>query len=203
MHTRAKTMRPSGVHSEGATMARLAAALNPQLELVTFDEPPGTISLRDRASGKLTVYRYRFDRSKNEFALASPDGTGVSFKAGTPGPGSLEHRYPEFTIRTGEAAERSTGWIPVYPGANPSPMGSITGKGATAYSFWFNTKDTVGKVLGIYSEVFKKQGFAPASTAAEPDVLAAEAESGKRNIQIRATRQGGLTHVIVYAVEKQ
>jgi len=203
-HFRAKDPRQSSLQSpRGKSMAILAAGINPNLEVVAFDQPLGTISMRDRTDGKVILYHYSFDLSKREFSITAPDGTGMKFKAGVPGRSSLEMRYPELSVKTGEAADRSTGWIPMYPDAIPQSIGSITGKSEIAHILSFVTQDDVEKVRSVYARLFTEQGFTTTTTETEPGLLAAEAESGKHNIQIRATRQGELTHVIVYAVEKQ
>jgi hypothetical protein len=158
MHLRATDPRLFSLRSpRGRSVASLAAALNPQLEVVAFDQPLGTISMRDRGDGKVTLYRYNFDQSKNEFSISAPDGTGIRFKAGAPGPGSLELRYPGLAVKTGEAADRSTGWIPMYPDTILQSSGSITGKSEIAHIFSFVTPDDIGKVLSVYTRLFKQQ----------------------------------------------
>jgi len=203
-HLRAKDPRQFSLQSpRGRSMASLAASMNPKLEVVAFDQPLGTISMRDGTDGKVILYRYSFDQSKREFSITAPDGTGMKFRAGAAGRSSLEMRYPELSVKTGEAADRSTGWIPMYPEAIPQSIGSITGKSEIAHMLSFVTQDDVEKVRSVYARLFTEQGFTRTTTETEPGVLAAEAAEGKRRVEIRAARVRGLTHVNVYAVEKQ
>ncbi len=154
--------------------------------------------MRDRRSGRVIVYQYRFDREKHEFFISSPDGTGVSFKAGEPGAASLELRYPEFTVKSGEAAERTAAWIPSYPGAPRRATVINSHKVGQNHVVWFDTKDSVERVHSIYAEAFKRQGFA---VEFPKGVLTATAEG--RHAEVRVARNGASTHVIVYATDNQ
>jgi hypothetical protein len=114
---------------------KLITATNPNVDVVSTDEGAGTITLRDRRTGKVVTMSFD-DARQGRFKFTADDGDG---------------RTAEFQIG-GEA--RLPSWLPSYPGSHPRGLFSATGDSGSeagdAGSITFTTRDPGSKVLAFY-----------------------------------------------------
>jgi hypothetical protein len=120
-----------------ARAVRRLIAANPNMEVVGTDDGAGTITVRDRRTGK--VVTMSFDQARQgRFRITADDGDG---------------RTAEFQVG-GEA--RLPSWLPAYPGSHPRGLFSATGdsgmEGGDAGSVSFTTGDPGSKVLAFYED---------------------------------------------------
>ncbi len=122
----------------GLAVAKVIAATNPEMEVVRTNSANGTITIRNRNTGKeMTV---SFDDARHgRFRFTAEDDNGKTA-----------------TVEIGEGGKLPA-WIPEYPNAEGGKPGVIvrgessdgSGEGGT---FTFTTSDSAEKVLSFYQE---------------------------------------------------
>ena len=128
----------------GLAISKMIAAANPDVEVVTTDEGKGTVTLREKSTGK--VVTLNFDDVKNgkiSFSAEGNDGGTATVEIG------------------GDAAAKAPSWVPAYPGATSSGGLSLRGSGATGEggSFVFSAKDAPPKVIAFYQQRLQAEGM--------------------------------------------
>lgn len=118
--------------------AKLMAALNPDVEVVKVDDDRGTLTLRDKKSGKTVTMSA--DDVKNGKITFSNDETGEK-------------------VQFGGGDIKLPSWIPEYPGSKPEGAMAATGMKGEGGMVHFNTSDSVSKVLNFYRDELKDAGF--------------------------------------------
>jgi hypothetical protein len=123
---------------------KLITATNPNVDIVSTDEGNGTITLRDRRTGKIVTMS--FDQARQgKFRFTADDGDG---------------RTAEFQIG-GEV--RLPSWLPAYPGSHPRGLFSATGdsgdEAGNAGSVSFTTTDPGDRVLSFYEDKARDLGM--------------------------------------------
>jgi hypothetical protein len=185
--------------------AKMMAAANPDVEVVSSDDDRGTVTLRNKKTGEeITVDaedikkgRLRF---KNEKSGEEVTFEGKAEEGGEKGSFRVKSKEGEMTFGTG--GEQAPSWVPSYAGAEPQGMySSKTGEGfAGAYSF--ETGDSPSEVMSFYEEELKGAGF---------EVTTSSFKSGKktggwvhgqdqgagRSVQVAVESEEGATKVVV------
>jgi hypothetical protein len=190
----------------GLAMARMAAALHPDLEIVSTDDDTGTIVMREKSTGKTTTFK--FDPDKKTLVMAGEDGKQVKIAANGDGKnGTLEVQGPDGVTEFGASAGNTTpAWVPVYPGSSPQGTASTQTSEGTQNTYVFKTKDAAGKVLAYYQERLKGSGFTVnmAASGAQGSVLQAVDGAQKRSLLITVgpSEDGGAQGSIT-AIEKK
>ena len=188
----------------GLAMAKMAAAVNPNLETVRTNEGTGTITMRDKTNGKIVTFR--FDPDKKSMVVVGDDGKEVTFNASGDGKnGAVTVQSAEGTMRFGAAAGNTApAWVPVYPGSSPQGTMATQTKEGSSNTFTFKTSDAAGKVLAYYQDQLKSAGFKInlASSADQGGMLQAEDTDKKRTIVVTVGSSGDGTEGSVMAVEK-
>ena len=179
----------------GLAVAKMIAAMNPDIEILGVDEDRGVIRVRDKKDGKiLTVNlaeakngRIVFEDEKHQRVELEAKGEGDE--------ATLAMRTPEGSILMGPGAAQLPDWLPSYPGAEIA--GALAGmqrqEGQSA-AFAFRTEDSPEEVAAFYSNALMRAGFevAKASTAGGIMVTAKQSSSG-RSAHITAAREAGKT----------
>jgi len=189
----------------GLAMAKMAAAVNPDLEMVSNNDRAGTIVMREKSTGKTTTFR--FDPDKKSLVIVGDDGKTVEFSAsGDEKGGAVEIKTNEGTVKYGAAAGNTApAWVPVYPGA--SAQGTVlaqTGDG-TQYTFSFKSKDPASKVLTYYQDQLKSAGFTVNVVASGDSggMVQGEDSDKKRTIILTVGTSGDGTEAGVTSTEKK
>ena len=189
----------------GLAMAKMASALNPDLETVSTNDSAGTIVVREKSTGKTVTMR--FDPDKKSLVVVGDDGKEVKFSAsGDEKSGSVEVQTADGTLKFGAAAGNSApAWVPVYPGASPEGTMSSQTSDGKQNTFTFKTKDGAGKVLAYYQDQLKAANFniALMSSSDAGGMLQAEDQSKQRTIVITAGTSGDGTEGSITTVEKK
>jgi hypothetical protein len=141
--------RQAGVDPElwrtnpGLAVGKMAAAFNPNLEVVRTNDADGTVILRDRHTGK--QFSIGIDAARNgSFSLkAAEDGK-------------------EATVEFGGNA-KAPAWVPQYPESHPESVftakGQSENESGEAGSFTFKTPDSTSKVVAFYEEKARELGL--------------------------------------------
>jgi hypothetical protein len=139
--------RQAGIDSDllranpGYAVAKMFIAANPNVEEVRHDDRAGTITVRDRKTGKLTTISFD-DIKRGRISITSDE----------PGGGSVEIG--------GSAALPA--WVPVYPGTKPENSVAVRGSGDDGReggNVTFTTSDPPAKVLAFYQDKARELGM--------------------------------------------
>ncbi|MGP8247826.1 MAG: hypothetical protein ACLQVN_25345 [Bryobacteraceae bacterium] len=130
-------------HNPGLAISKLVAAANPDVQVLNTDDAAGTITVRDKRTGKVTTLT--FDQAKNgRFSVTARDDQGKNA-----------------TLEFGGSAKGIPDWVPSYPGGS-EPKGTFSASsdnGKVGGSFTFTTTDSADRVMSFYQDKFKELGF--------------------------------------------
>jgi hypothetical protein len=167
-------------------VGRILAATNPNVEVVRSDERAGTVTIRDKRTGKETTMT--FDQARNgKFSITADDDHG-----GTA------------TMQFGGAAANKDlpSWVPKYPGSEGTSTFAVRGSGgdlAEGGSFTFNTPDSGEKVMQFYRDKAQDLGLKikVSSTTGDTSMIVATEDDDKRSLTVIAGSHPGSTGVSV------
>lgn len=175
----------------GLAVSKMIAAVNPDVDVVNTDEGAGTITLRDKKTGK--VITMSFDEAKTgkfKFSATGDDGKTA-------------------TMEFGAAAGKVPSWVPAYPGAKVE--GTFAAKGSDGTDkgeggiFAFTTQDSPTQVMSFYTDKCKDAGMKinMTTTTTEGGMVVAADEAGKHSLSIIVgSGSGGGTSVsVTYGVK--
>lgn len=177
----------------GLAMAKMVAAINPDAEVVSTNDRSGTITIKEKSTGK--VVTMRFDPDKKSLVIVGDDGSNVSIKAdGDGNNGSVEINGGDGSIKFGGAATGSAmpSWLPAYPGSSPQGTFSSQNKDGSQNSWGFKTSDAPGAVITFYQDKLKAAGMTinmTTNTGGGGMIMAAD-EAAKRTVMVTANVGG-------------
>jgi hypothetical protein len=128
----------------GLAISKLVAAANPNIQVLNTDDGAGTITLRDRRTGKITTMT--FDQARNgKFSITTQDEQGKN--------ATLDFG--------GGPAKGIPDWVPSYPGGSEpkSTFSAAADNGKVGGSFIFTTTDPQDRVMSFYQDKCKALGF--------------------------------------------
>lgn len=163
VYTKAKQM----ADNPGMAVAKILAATNPDVEIVSTDDRKGVITIKDKKTGKIVTMNLS-DIKDGKLTLS--DGKeSVSLEAkGDGASGGLEMKSSEGTVKIG-AGGKLPDWVPAYPGATAAGTYSMQSSEGDAGTFAFQTKDAVDKVVAFYSGAMKTAGLKVTSNITQQD----------------------------------
>ena len=122
MHKAKQAGLDSGLLSSNPAYAaaKLAATMNPDVDTVSTDDGSGTITVRDKKTGKTTTLK--FDPVKKTMVVTDENGKEATVRVNTDGDkGSVEVQSADGNMKFGtSASSQMPAWMPVYPGSAPS-----------------------------------------------------------------------------------
>jgi hypothetical protein len=186
----------------GMATVRLMAALNPDIEIISYDDDKGQVSVRDKKSGKTYFVNFE-DAKKGKFVFQEGGKSPVTLTTSSDGDnGALEIKSPDGTVKIGGGtAAKVPAWIPDYPSSTPIGAFSAQNGDGTSGSYQFKTKDPVEKIAKFYEEGFKSQGLRTTSTMSNADGKTAggmvSGEQGNKSAVVLVGAENGETSVSV------
>lgn len=186
--------------------ARLIVKLNPELEEVEVDEEAGTITVREKKTGKVFTADVD-DLKEGRFTITDEDGTAVITASGGEDEGSFKITAGDQTMEFGGGDAAGTpSWIPVIPGAKTEPMFSMNADGVSHGSVKIVTDKGVKDLLEFYREKMEQAGFeihmsSHSGGGQSVDVLTGHTEIPKKSLTVNASTDsdGEVTVVITYS----
>lgn len=172
-----------------AAVARMAAMANKDVEIVGEDDNLGTLTVRDRHTGKTTTMN--FDQAKNgNFTFSAKDEDG---------------KTASMTFGGGQTPS----WVPAYPGATQQANITASGEGKDGIgeggNVTYTTTDSAARVLSFYSDKAKELGMKVnmTTTTADGGMIIATDEANHRSLSAIIGTDGGKTTAnITYGVKK-
>jgi hypothetical protein len=185
------------------TTAKIMAAANPDLQIISSDDRNGTVTFKDKKSGR--VVTLNFDQIKQGRITFEEDGKKVSVDSS--GGGINVARNDGSTVQIGpNASSKLPDWLPAYPGSSPQGTFAMQGANESNASVTFTTKDPVDKISKFYDETLRKAGLTTTVNLMQQDgktsgaMIAAESVDKKRSAVINiAAAEDEVTVGITYA----
>lgn len=185
--------------------AKLAATMNPETETVSTDDSSGTITVRDKKSGKTTTLK--FDPDKKTMVVTDENGKESTVRLNTDGDkGAVEIQSADGTMKFGATgSNQMPSWVPVYPGSAPQGTFSSQSKEGNQSTFAFKTKDAPAKVISYYQDQLKSGGFTINMTTNTPEggMVMAEGAGKTRSVMLTVGSSSDVTDVSVTSIEKK
>jgi hypothetical protein len=185
----------------------LAMRMNPEVEVVSSDPEAGTLTLREKRTGKVVTFnaedlksgRFSFESEGEKVQIDADQGEGGE-------PGGLRIASGDKTMVFGADAEAIPDWVPRYPGARADSFSTLEAAEETSGTFTIHTADAAADVLAFYERELKSAGFEVEKTtmqsaSAEGGNLTAKA--GDRSLNIALASQEGETQGLVAFAEKR
>jgi hypothetical protein len=152
-------LEQAGLSSEEAksnpamAAAKMMVAVNPDLELVSADEARGTITVRQKSTGKQVTVN--LEDARQGRIVFQEEGKGeVELKAQG---GQITVQTPEGTARIGAA--EAPDWLPAYSGAQGQGMYSSSTAEGERGTYTFKTADSVDQVVSFFERELPGKGF--------------------------------------------
>ena len=199
----AHKVKQAGEHPEMA-VAKIIAAANPDVEVVSSDESKGTITLRNKKTGEEITMNLA-DIKKGKIDFTNEKGESVSVSAqGKGGSGSFEVHSKEGSMTVGAGAGKDIpGWVPLYGGEKPQGSWSTRKGDEVSGTFSLSTTDDAAKVLDFYAAALERDGFTVKRNTMSSDgavsggILTGDADGGARSVSVTVSSDDGTTSVMV------
>jgi hypothetical protein len=156
----------------GLAISKMVVAAMPNAEVVSTDDGAGTITVRDKTTGKVVTMSFDDARKgKFHFEAEGPD-------------------HEKASIEVGGSESKIPSEVPVYPGAKVEGNFSVTGNGAdgqgSAAQYSFSTPDAPSQVLAFYHEKLESSGMKLAlnTTTGDGGMLMAEDDTHGQAITV-------------------
>jgi len=165
----------------GLAIAKMIAAANPDVDVLHTDDSAGTITVRDKKTGKVTTMS--FDDARNgKFSITAQDENGKAA-----------------TLEFGGSASSLPSWIPAYPGAVPHVNMSGRGNDGDAGNFTFTTSDSPTQVMQFYEDRAKAMGMQVTRmvTSEKAGMVNGSDEGNRRTLNVIVGADSGNTGVTV------
>jgi hypothetical protein len=177
--------------------AKIAIAANPELEIVSTDDRKGTITIREKATGKTMTVSFE-DIKNGKLVFEGQDGEKAVIGGKSEGEAGIEISTPDGTARMGGGPVKLPSWLPEYPGAKGSGVFTSNTKDGISGSVGFETADSAEKVEGFYKEALEDADMKVTRTAMQGGgnslvMLTANSEDSKRTANITITKTGDAT----------
>jgi len=185
--------------------AALAMRLNPEIEVISSDPAGGTITVREKATGKEVTFDLEDIKSGNLSIKSGGEETRINISADAGGGGTVQVTTDQGSASWGVGSKAPPEWIPSYPGGRADSLASIEANGERSGSFSVNTGDAPDVVLAFYEEKLEAAGFEVQRASLSVDGAPSgtlSATSEKRTLSITAAAQEGATQALVTYNEK-
>jgi len=180
-------------------VAKLIAAVDPDIEVVAIDEDRGIIRVRNKKTGKALTVNLE-EAKKGKIVFEDDESGKVEFQAkGEGDKTSLEIRGNEGAVRLGGGEQQLPDWLQVYPGAEAAGNLGITSKEGAGGMVAYKTDATVEDVVAYYEHALKSAGLTTetnkiqAGSEGAVTMITAKDESSQRTAQIMISGKPGET----------
>jgi hypothetical protein len=199
-------------NNPGLATAKLLAATNPDLEVVSSDDRHGLITIRQKSTGKTMTVNFD-DMKRGKFSFHEDGKEAVTMEAhgdGDTGSFQVKSGSESLTIGAGQGASQATlpGWIPGYPNSKPASTFSMNGKEGKSASFQFQTQDAPKDVIAFYERELKQSGFRINAAATSDSgtssggLVSGDDASNKRTVLVTVGNDKNSTNVSVTYSQK-
>jgi len=177
--------------------ARTIVKLNPEWEEVAVDEEAGTITIREKKTGKEITVDFE-DLEKGRISFSS-EGETVTFSGSEEGFKVTDESGATVMAAGGAGTEGVPEWVPVYPGTSSEGGLVMRQQGRVSGSFSITTDDPPETVLEYFRATLREAGFeVRVNTYSEGDtttggVVYAEDKANGRTVTVMLGVENGQT----------
>ncbi len=189
----------------GYATAKLAATMNPEIEVLSSDDDNGTIKVRNKRDGKTMTMK--FDPDKKVMVVTDENGkeatvriTGEGDKSGV----EVKSADGNATFSAG-GGNQMPAWVPVYPGSSPQGTFATNTNEGSQNGFTFKTGDPAAKVIDYYQTSLKSAGFTITMNTTTPTggMVMAEDAAKKKSVMLTMSTDANQTAGTLMVVEKK
>jgi hypothetical protein len=189
-----------------AATAKLLAAANPDIELVSADKEARKVTFRDEKTGKELTFDYD-DIEQGRVSFSSEGETAeLQVESGEEGARALTVKTAEGTATFGAGGDAADipSWVPVYPGVTPTGNYSAEGNGQRTGTFTFTTDADVDAVLDFYDGKAAEAGIETKSrtTTNEGGIWVASSADADRSLNVMISKGTNGLEILVSFSEK-
>lgn len=181
--------------------------LNPEVDVVSSDPAAGTITLKEKKTGKVITFN-AVDIQNGKITFEE-DGkeTSVDFSASGEQGGTVAIESGDQKIVYGAGDQASVpSWVPTYPGGRQEGFNSVESNQERNGTYTLHTADSVETVVAYFEEQLKAAGFTvEKSTLDISGAITANlnAKAEGRGVNIVVSSQEGETQGLVAYNEKR
>lgn len=185
-------------------VAKIAAAMDKDLEIVSVDEEKGLITFKNKKTGEtVTVSVDQAMDGKVTFKQDGKDEVTIEAKSEDE-KGSLEVKSREGSAKFGSGSVgKLPDWLPAYPDVELVGSYSAQDKSGESGGFHFTTRDSPGKVISFYEDGLKRAGMTVTSNTVQQNgkvtgaMATGESSNKRRTAYINANSSEEGTQVTV------
>lgn len=186
--------------------ARMIVKLNPDLEEVSVDEDAGTITVRDKKTGK--VFTANVDDIKDgRFTIEGEDGKAVISTQSDKEGGTLKVTSDKGTVQFGSGdASKIPDWVPVFPGADMKSVFSMSTDGSVRGSAEIVTDKSKDEILAFYRKAMDDEGYQIQTSSysgsdQSVDMITGTMADPKRNLMVNVSvdKDGEVKAAVTYS----
>ncbi|HPQ41280.1 MAG TPA: hypothetical protein PLV45_12985 [bacterium] len=191
------------------TAARMIVKMNPEIEEVGVDEDAGTITIREKETGKEITANFK-DIKEGKFTLTGEDGETVTFESEQDEDGGsmrVETSEGSWTVGSGSKSAPVPDWVPVPAEAETTMHHSMTDGSGFGGSLSFTYKHSMDDLVGYYEDALKSGGYTVAvnrfsSDAGQGAVVTGMNDAEQRSVTVTVGEEDdGLSVGVAYAQE--
>jgi len=179
--------------------AKMMVAVNPDYEIASEDDNHGTVTIREKKTGKTMTMNASDIRNGRLTFKGDQDQTVTFGGSGNGAGGSFEVKSNDGTARFGSGPVNLPSWLPNYPGSKPEATASSETREGSGAVFSFRTDDAPDKVIDFYRNAFSTAGLKESANVNTPgmNMVAAKNDTGSREVNVMITKDGAanLVHV--------
>jgi hypothetical protein len=183
-------------------VTKMMAAMNPDIEVMNVDEDRGVITVRDKKTGKSMTMNFE-DVKKGKIVMKDDKGEEVTLQGSGGAGGLLSMKSKDGSVNIG-GKWNPPSWVPTYPGATVSASASGQDAEQSGGAGFFETSDSLEKVLDYYEHELKGQRMQVTRNVFSPDgknsmgSLVGSDEGNKRyvNVNYGVSPKGNIVHVV-------
>ena len=201
-YNKAKSYVETAKKNPALAAAKIAVAVNPDLEIVTEDDEASTLTIRNKKTGEEITMNAE-DIKEGRLKFKNEKGEEVTFEgSGETGKEGFRIKTDKGTMAFGNVAgEAPPSWVPSYPGAKVMASSrEKTDEGFTG-TYSFQTADSADAVLAYYEKELRNAGFDVERTSTGEmsglGTINARGGEGKHTVNVVVTRLADTTQVVV------
>jgi len=185
----------------------LMMKVNPEVDVVSSDPSAGTITLREKRTGKVVTFHAE-DLREGRFSFES-EGEKVNFdvdESEGDRPGAVSIQSKEGKVVFGADEDAVPDWVPRYPGGSATSFSTVEAKDEISGTFSIRTEDDPVSVLDSFASRLEADGFEVRKTTLESANARGgnlTASSGARTVNVTIAAQEGETQGLVAYSEKK
>lgn len=177
--------------------AELVVRMNPDLEMVESDEDAGTITVREKSSGKVVTFDYE-DIEEGRVSFETEEGR-VDIRGSTEGgEGQMTITTPEGETRIGQGGEVPV-WVPIHPATSArEAVFQTTGPSGEAGHVSLTVDADAEAVVAYYKTALESEGYevsVASFSGSGESVSVVTGQKGAGNVVASVSEKGDHTQV--------